>query len=242
MYWAIAAGIEGNLTAYEALLKDLRQSQLQIEVLYLLGDVVGPRKESIKVIDRIQNPRLGEPEPLVCQGWWEEQCLILHALGRTSEPTQLFDRYGRTMAKTLWDAVSRDRIEWIRNLEFGFAELDCLFIHGTSVDVDEALTPETPVMTMVDRLQRMGVNNLFCGRSGQAFEYKLVQGSMQTQVTKLDQPPSAQKVTLPAKRLIGVGNIGHAPGEASYVLYNPGNNSVKFKTVKYIAARGFAAV
>jgi hypothetical protein len=239
MYWAIASGIEGNLVAYEALLKDLRQSRLQIDALYLLGDVVGPRKESNKVIDRIQNPLPGEPQPLVCQGWWEEQCLILHALGPTSEPTQLFDRYGRAMAKTLWDAVSRDRIEWIRNLQFGFAELDCLLIHGTSVGVDEALTPETPVMTIVDRLQRMGVNNLFCGRSGQAFEYNLVQGSMQTQVTTLDQPPSTQTVELPAKRVIGCGNVGQSPGEASYVLYNPGNNSVQFKTAKYIAAKGF---
>lgn len=210
MYWAIAAGIEGNLAAYEAFLKDLRQSRLDIEALYLLGDIVGPRKDSIKVIDRIQNPRPGEPEPQVCQGWWEDQCLILHALGRTGEPTQLFDRYGKAMAKTLWDAVPRAAIEWIRNLDFGFSELDCLLIHGTSMGVDEALTPETPVMTILDRLQRMGVNNLFCGRSGQAFDYNLVQGSMQTQVTMLDRPPSAQTVTLPAKRLIGVGNIGHA--------------------------------
>jgi hypothetical protein len=239
MYWAIAAGIEGNLAAYEALLKDLRQSRLQIEVLYLLGDVVGPRKETAQVIDRIQNPRPGEPVPQVCQGWWEEQCLILHALGPTSEPTQLFDRYGRAMAKTLWDAVPRDCMGWIRSLEFGFSELDCLFIHGTSVDLDEALTPETPVMTVLDRLQRVGVNQLFCGRSGQAFEYNLLQGSMQTQVTTLDQPLSAQTVELPAKRVVGVGNVGRSPGEASYVLYNPGNNSVQFRTAKYVAARGF---
>jgi hypothetical protein len=239
MYWAIAAGIEGNLTAYEAVLKDLRLSRLQIDMLYLLGDIIGPRPTSIQVIDRIQSPRLGEPIPQVCQGWWEEQCLILHGLGRTGEPKQMTDRYGMGMAKTLWDAIPRDRIEWIRNLEFGFAELDCLLVHGTSVGVDEALTPETPVMTIVDRLQRMGVNHLFCGRSGQAFEYDVMQGSIQTQVTKLDQPQFEQTVNLPGKRVIGVGNVGHSPGEASYVLYNPANNALKFKTVKYSAAKGF---
>jgi hypothetical protein len=241
MYWAIAAGIEGNLTAYEALLKDIRQSRVPIEALYLLGDVVGPRSDCAKLIERIQQPRSGEPQPLVCQGWWEEQCLILHGLGRTGEPTQMCDRYGKAMAKTLWDAVPRQYIEWIRGLEFGFGELDCLLIHGSSVGVDEALTPETPVITIIDRLNRMGVNQLFCARSGQAFEYNIVQGTLSNEVTTLDQPPSSRPVNLPPKRLIGVGNVGHTAGEASYVLYNPGNNALQFKTVKYSAAVGFGA-
>jgi hypothetical protein len=239
MYWAIAAGIEGNLAAYEAVLQDLRQSRLQIDTLYLLGDIIGPRPTSIQVIDRIQQPRLGEPIAQVCQGWWEEQCLILYGLGRTGEPTQMTDRYGMDMVKTLWEAIPRDRVEWIRNLDFGFAELDCLLVHGTSVGVDEALTPETPVMTILDRLQRMGVNHLFCGRSGQAFEYNVTQGTIQSAVTKLDQSPIEQTVNLPGKRVIGVGNVGGLPGEASYVLYNPGNNTLKFKSVKYSAAKGF---
>jgi hypothetical protein len=241
MYWAIAAGIAGNLMAYEAVLKDLRQSRQQIETLYLLGDVVGPRSLSARVIERSQQPRTNEPRPVVCQGWWEAQCLILYGLGRTGEPNQLIDRYGKAMVKTLWDAVPREYIEWIRGLEFGFAELDCLLIHGSSVGVDEELTPETPVMTLVDRLNRMDVNHLFCARSGQAFEYQIQQGSIQTQVQTLDQSPVTRSVELRPKRLIGVGNVGQRLGMASYVLYNPGNNELQFKTVKYNAAQGFEA-
>jgi hypothetical protein len=241
MYWAIAAGIEGNLTAYEAVLKDLRQLRVQIDALYLLGNVIGPRLDCAKVIDRIQHPRSGEPHPVVCQGWWEEQCLILHGLGRTGEPTQMFERYGKAMAKTLWDAIPRDYVEWIRNLEFGFAELDCLLIHGSALGVDDELTPKTSVITIIDRLNRMGVNHLFCARSGQAFEYKIQQGSLQTQVQTLDQSPVVQSVQLRPKRLIGVGNVGQAKGQATYVLYNPGNDELQFKTVKYNTARGFGA-
>jgi hypothetical protein len=239
MYWAIAAGIEGNLTAYEAVLKDLRQSRVEIEALYLLGDVIGPRPTSAPVIDRIQQPRSGEPRPVVCQGWWEEQCLILHGLGRTGEPTAMIERYGKPMVKTLWDAIPRDYVEWMRGLEFGFAELDCLLLHGSSIGVDDELTPETPVMTLIDRLNRMGVNHLFSARSGQAFEYKIERGAIATQVTRLDQPPMAQSAYLKPKRVIGVGNVGRSVGTATYTLYNPGNNTVQFKTVKYSAARGF---
>jgi hypothetical protein len=241
MYWAIAAGIEGNLTAYEAVLKDLRQSRVAIESLYLLGDVIGPRPTSAQVIDRIQQPRSGEPRPVICQGWWEEQCLILHGLGRMGEPTSMFDRYGKAMAKTLWDAIPRDYVEWMRTLEFGFAELDCLLIHGSSIGVDEELTPETPPITLIDRLNRMNVNHLFCARSGQAFEYTIERGTIATELTRLDQSPVAQSVSLPAKRVIGVGNVGRSVGTATYTLYNPGNNAVQFKTVKYSAARGFGA-
>jgi hypothetical protein len=239
MYWAIAAGIEGNLAAYEAVLKDLRQSRLEIETLYLLGDVIGPRSDCARVIDRIQQPRSGELRPVICQGWWEEQCLILHGLGRTGEPTQMFDRYGKAMVKTLWDAVPRDYVEWIRGFEFGFAELDCLLIHGSSIGVDEELTPETPAITLIDRLNRMNVNHLFCARSGQAFEYKIQHGAIATAVSRLDQTPVTASASLANKRVIGVGNVGRTAGTATYTLYHPGSNQLQFKTVKYSAARGF---
>ncbi len=239
MYWAIAAGIEGNLAAYEAVLKDLRQSRLAIEALYLLGDVIGPRDDCARVIDRLQQPRSGEPRPVICQGWWEEQCLILHGLGRTGEPTQLWERYGKPMAKTLWDAIPRDSVEWIQGFEFGFAELDCLLIHGSSMGVDEELTPETPAITLIDRLNRMNVNHLFCARSGQAFEYTIQHGTIVQTVSRLDQAPIEQAAQLTRKRIVGVGNVGRKAGTATYTLYNPGSNQLQFKTVKYSAARGF---
>jgi hypothetical protein len=104
--WAIASGIEGNLAAYEAVVADLKRSRQEVENFYLLGDIIGPKIESNRLVKRIQQPRSGEPIPLVCQGWWEEQILILHALGRTGEPTELIDRYGIDMTKTLWDALA----------------------------------------------------------------------------------------------------------------------------------------
>lgn len=180
--WAIASGIEGNLAAYEAVIADLKKSRQEVENFYLIGDIIGPTAESNRLIKRIQQPRHGEPTPLVCQGWWEEQILILHALGRTGEPTELIDLYGIDMSKILWDAIDSTSLKWVQAPEFGFAELDCFLIHGSSIDVSDELTPNTDPIQMIDRLSRMEANQLFCGRSGLAFEYKIESGSLTSQI------------------------------------------------------------
>ncbi|MBW4502660.1 MAG: metallophosphatase [Scytonema hyalinum WJT4-NPBG1] len=238
--WAILSGIQGNLTAYEAVLADIKRQSRWIEALYILGDLVGPTRESEKLVERVRQPQRGELEPLVCKGWWEEQCLILHGLGATGEPKDLMAKYGGETVKLLWDCVSGQTVQWLRTLDFGFFELDCLLIHGTTVSVDEELTPETSPILMCDRLMRMQANNLFCGRSGLAFQYQLQAGSITTGVTTLDSQTSPQTVNMTARTVIGVGNVGRKPGSAIYTLYNPGTNLVEFRTVYYGVSKGFA--
>ena len=237
--WAIASGIEGNLAAYEAVIADLKKSRQEVENFYLLGDIIGPKIESNQLVKRIQQPRNGEPTPLVCQGWWEEQILILHALGRTGEPTELIDRYGIDMTKTLWDAIDSATLKWVQSLEFGFAELDCFLIHGSSIDVSDELTPTTDPIQMLDRLSRMEANQLFCGRSGLAFEYKIESGSLTSQVQTLDNLSLPTPTVLSPRRIIGVGSVGRIEGKASYTIYYPGSNKLEFKTVRYGTKKGF---
>ena len=240
MKWAILSGIEGNLTAYEAVLADIKRQSRSYEALYILGDLVGPTPESEELVERVRKPHRGELEPLVCKGWWEEQCLTLHGLGADGEPTELLEKYGGETVKLLWESVSRQTVQWIRNLDFGFFELDCLLIHGTSVSVSEELTPETSPIIMCDRLSRMQANNLFCGRSGLSFQYQLQAGSITTAVTTLDSQAYNQTIKMTPSQVIGVGNVGRTPGEATYTLYNPIANQVEFKTVRYGQSKGFA--
>lgn len=237
--WAILSGIEGNLTAYEAAIADIKRQGDRVEALYILGDLVGPRSETEKLVERVQNPRRGELEPLICKGWWEEQCLILHGLGPTGDAPELMAKYGGDTAKLLWDSVSRKTVQWLRSLDFGFFELDCLLIHGSTVGVSDELTPETPPIQMLDRLSRMQANNLFCGRSGFTFQYQLQTGSITTTLTTLDTLVSPQTITVSPRQVIGVGNVGRTPGQATYTLYNPGTNQVEFKTVYYGNSKGF---
>lgn len=238
-YWAILSGIEGNLAAYEAVLADIKKLRQSVEVLYILGDLIAPNTESQKVIQRVRSPRSNEPIPQVCQGWWEEQLLILHGLGRTGEPTELIERYGKPVVKDLWDAVPRELIEWVRSLDFGFFELDCLLIHGSTVSVSDELTPDTPPIQILDRLMRMDANNLFCGRSGLAFEYEIAEGQMTSTVTSLENSVSPQTAIVKPRKVIGVGNVGRIEGQATYTLYNPNTNRIEFKTVRYGDSKGF---
>jgi hypothetical protein len=231
--WAILSGIEGNIGAYEAVLADIKRQQVTVEEIYILGDVVAANSDSEKVIQRIQNPIPGELEPQVCIGWWEEQCFALHGLGSTAEPTELIDSFGKETVKLLWDSVSRETVQWLRNCHFGFFELDCLLIHGSTVSVSDELTPETQPWEMLDRLQRVQANHLFCGRSGQVFEYQLQGGSVNSSVMTLDYQQPVQTITAPQRRVIGVGNVGREAGKATYTLYSPESDRLEFKTVYF---------
>ncbi|BAZ14426.1 hypothetical protein NIES4071_62700 [Calothrix sp. NIES-4071] len=240
MKWAILSGIEGNLAAYEAVLQDISKKRY-IEALYIIGDLVGPTKESEQLVERVLKPRRGELEPLVCKGWWEEQCLILHAITGNGEPTELIEKYGSETVKKLWEYVPRQTVRWLSTLDFGFFELDCLLIHGSTVSVSEELTPNTSPIIMLDRVTRMQANNLFCGRSGLSFEYQLTNGSITNSVTTLDTQISPHTVNAHPRKIIGVGNVGKIAGQASYTIYNPSTNQVDFKTVYYGNNKGFIA-
>jgi len=231
--WAILSGIQGNLPAYQAVLEDIQQRSVTVENLYILGDFIGVNPDSEMLVEQIRYPTKNNLYPQVCRGWWEEQCLILHSLGATGEPTELIHKHGIDSTKQLWDAVSLETVQWLRNLDFGFVELDCLLIHGSSVSVSEELTPDTPPWQILDRLQRVGVNNLFCGRAGKVFDYSLQSANLTSTVTTLDKRQPRETLTIQDKRLIGVGSVGKELNKAVYTLYNPSNNCVEFITVPY---------
>jgi hypothetical protein len=159
--------------------------------------------------------------------------LILHGLAGTGEPEELIEKYGGDTVKSLWEYVPRQTVRWLSLLDFGFFELDCLLIHGSTVSVSEELTPETPAIQMLDRLMRMQANNLFCGRSGLTFQYELKSGSVTAGVTTLDSQISPHTVDIHSLQVVGVGNVGRTFGQASYTIYNPSTNQVEFKTVCY---------
>ena len=50
MVWAIASGIEGNLSAYNAVLADLKKQR--VDEFFILGDIVGPTSDSEAVLPK----------------------------------------------------------------------------------------------------------------------------------------------------------------------------------------------
>ncbi|NEO86280.1 MAG: metallophosphatase [Spirulina sp. SIO3F2] len=233
MHWAILSGIEGNLAAYDAVLQDLQRQRNPVTDLFILGDMVGLKGNNEAVLERLQSPHSGELDPQVCIGWWEEQCFSLHGLSGFPDAPELMAAVGGDGVKQLWKSVSRDWVGWLRSRHFGFYELDCLLIHGSTVSYADKLTPETPAIQLCDRLIRADANTLFCGRSGQTFECWVTPSSLRSTVTTLDGEQEPQEQGKTPRRVVGVGNVGRDQGQATYTLYNPGNNEITFKTVAY---------
>lgn len=233
--WAILSGIEGNLVAYEAVLADIRQHP-DVSDLYILGDVVGLRGDNETVIRRLRSPRRGELKPQVCIGWWEEQCFSLHGLSGSPDAPELMAQWGGEGIKRLWETVSRESVGWLQSLHFGFHELDCLLIHGSTVSYADELTPMTHPVILYDRLLRADAHTLLCGRSGLAFDCQIDPSPLCSIVTTLDDSQAPQEQAKTRRRIIGVGSVGHQPGQSSYVLYHPASNDVTFKTVHYSAS------
>ncbi|MGI8935566.1 MAG: metallophosphatase [Phormidesmis sp.] len=234
MVWAILSGIEGNLAAYKAVLKDIQQQRVSVEELYILGDLIGPRPESEELVGYIRQQRSLPPQ--ICLGWWEEQLFNLHALRHDPDAVALKEKYGAEAVEQLWNAVSRDTTNWLRGLDFGFFELDCLLIHGSTLGCDDELTPTTNPLTLLDRLLRTDANSLFCGRSGLAFQYQLSEAQITSTVETLgaaQSPGIPQQHSLKPRQIIGVGNVGRLAGYASYTLYNPNTGNVQFQQVTY---------
>lgn len=238
-HWAILSGIEGNLAAYEAVLADIKRQRLTVTELFILGDVIGLQGDNEGVVARLRSPQPGELIPQVCTGWWEEQALSLYGLRGLPDAPELRASQGQGAVKHLWDDLSRETVQWLDSLSFGFFELDCLLIHGSTVSYDDALTPETPVMVMCDRIMRANANNLFCGRSGQTFEYHLQSGSIHSTVTTLDQAADQEGQSLQPRQVVGVGCVGRSGQPPTYTLYNPGSNQVTFRTVTPAGVKGF---
>ena len=97
-------------------------------------------------------------------------------MGSDSEASELLEQVGADGVERLWKSVSRQTVQWLRSLDFGFFELDCLLIHGSTVGCHDVLTPETPPMQLLDRLLRADANTLFCGRSGLTFHLQIPAG------------------------------------------------------------------
>jgi len=239
-YWAILSGINGNLSAYKAVLADLKRVRHPIEALYILGDLVGPHPQCEALVQRVRQPRRGELAPQVCLGWWEEQCLNLHGMGSDPEATELLEQVGADGVEQLWKSVSRPTVQWLRSLDFGFFEFDCLLIHGSTVGCHDVLAPETPPMQLLDRLLRADANTLFCGRSGQAFHLQIPAGAVTSTVTTVDSPAQTMTQTVSDRQIVGVGSVAQEPGQATYTLYSPYTNAVTFRTARYGSqGRGF---
>ncbi|MFM8674083.1 MAG: phosphoesterase, partial [Vulcanococcus sp.] len=233
--WALISGLRGDLEAYEVIQTDLRHTR-RVDTLFVLGEVIGPERDCNALLERLQRPRRGELEPQCLYGWWEDQLLAERGYrgGRRADALRLSQ--GEAAVDALLQEVDPCHMGWLAALQFGFIELDCALLHGSSADVGDNLGPDSSPLLLLDRLTRMDVNRLFTARSGQQVRLELSGGGFESQVRDLEgQRQHLQSV--PQRQVIGIG------AGVRYTLYDPGSDRVDFLsagTKPKQRARGFA--
>lgn len=218
--WALISGLRGDLEAYEAIQAELRHTR-RVDTLFVLGDVIGPERDCNALLERMQHPRRGELEPQCLYGWWEDQLLAErgHRGGRRADALRLSQ--GEAAVDALLQAVDRAHMNWLAALQFGFIELDCALLHGSSAAVDDSLGPDSSPLLLLDRLTRLDVNRLFTARGGQQFRLALTGGGIDSEVRD-PEGQRQQRQSVPQRQVIGVG------AGVRYTVYDPCSDRLAF--------------
>ncbi len=232
--WALLSGLCGDLEVYEAVQADLRRRN--VDTLFVLGDLIGPTRDCNPLLERLQRPRRGELQPHCLYGWWEEQLLAERGYRGERRADALRQCEGNGAVEALLKAVDPGQLNWLAALRFGFIELDCALLHGSSADVADCLAADSPPLRLLDRLTRMEVNRLFTARSGEQFCVELCGGGIESRLRD-HEGERKQRQAVPSRKVIGVGR------GLSYTLYDPGSDHIDFRTADSSSrsgSRGFA--
>ncbi|WP_320677592.1 phosphoesterase [Prochlorococcus sp. MIT 1300] len=220
--WALISGLRGDLEVYEQIQRDLKKTS-GVKSLFVLGDLIGPERNCDVLLNRLQNPQRGDLKPACIYGWWEEQLLAERGFRGDRKADDLRDSQGEDAVAALLNTVDPSHMNWLASLQFGFIELDCALIHGSSSNVGDNLTPKTSPLILLDRLTRLSVNRLFTARSTQQFHLELTGGGIDSQVKDLSGKRQYQQ-TVPKRKVIGIG------AGLNYTIYDVGSDKTHFLT------------
>ena len=220
--WALVSGLNGDADLYGQLQRDLKR-QRGVAYLFVLGDVIGPDQDCNHLINRLQQPKPGDLQPHCIYGWWEDQ--LLASCGYRGEQRAQESRleHGETFQRRLQQGVAAEHRPWLASLQYGFIELDCGLIHGSSVDVGDSLDESTSPLLLLDRLTRLDVNRLFTARSARQFRLELSGGQI-TSCVKDHSGEQSQEHVVPKRSVIGIG------AGSEYCIYDPGSDHVSFQS------------
>ncbi|MEC7248654.1 MAG: phosphoesterase [Cyanobacteriota bacterium] len=218
--WALVSGLNGDLDLYERIQLDLKR-QRDVASLFVLGDLVGACTSCNALLDRLRRPKPGDLTPECVYGWRDDQLLAECGYRGERKADALRQNEGEASLANLLAAVDPDHLGWLASLQFGFIELDCALIHGSSADVADRLTETTSPLILMDRLTRLDVNRLFTARSGHQFRLELTGGEIRSKVTDHSGEHQAAQA-VPKRSVIGIGQGDH------YTLYDPATDHLTF--------------
>ncbi|MGB1002552.1 MAG: phosphoesterase, partial [Prochlorococcaceae cyanobacterium] len=136
--WALVSGLQGDLDLYEQIQKELKQ-QRGVANLFVLGDLIGSQRKCNALLERLRQPKRADLQPDCIYGWWEEQLLAETGFRGDRKADALRLNHGEEVIDALLRAVDPAHLRWLVSLQFGFVELDCGLIHGSSADIGDEL-------------------------------------------------------------------------------------------------------
>ena len=179
--WALVSGLQEDLDLYERIQAKLQQ-QRGIAYLFVLGDLIGPDRNCNALLTCLRQSKPSDLSPKCIYGWWEDQFLGEKDYCGDCRAESIREDHGDQAVRQLIDAVDDSQLNWLASLQYGFIELDCALIHGSSADVADQLTPYTSPLIFLDRLTRLDVNRLFTARGKQQFRLELTGGEIHSKV------------------------------------------------------------
>ena len=221
--WALVSGLNGDLDLYERIQRDIKR-QRGVANLFVLGDLVGAHTSCNALLERLRRPKPDDLQPDCIYGWRDDQLLSECGYRGERKADALREAEGEASVSNLLAAVDPDHLDWLASLQFGFIELDCALIHGSSADVADDLTETSSPLILMDRLTRLDVNRLFTARSGRQFRLELTGGQIESKVTD-HSGEHREEQSLPKRSVIGIGAAEH------YTLYDPATDHLAFLKV-----------
>lgn len=153
---AVLADIHGNLTAFNAVLKKIKE--LKIDKIIVAGDHISDCPSPTQILDRLMSP-----EFICIKG--NRENYILSEDSETSWPNY------RQMDSITWTKkqLNKRHMDWIENLEeqrvISFEHCDSIrVVHGSTDDICEHLYKEKP-KRLQEVLNCIDENVLICGHS-----------------------------------------------------------------------------
>ncbi len=215
---ALLSDIHGNLTAFEAVLSDLRD--VSPDIVMHGGDLADTGSSPTEIIDRIRDLRwpgvMGNTDEMLVDPE------ALENFARASSAPQSLWNAVREIAVATREALGKERLQWLRKLPLTLREPDFAVVHATPESAWRTL-PETASQTELEvAYSGLGAPTVVFGHTHR---------------------PSIRVLDGQVRLLINTGSVGlpyDGDPRASYVLLE--NGKPEIRRVEYDVEREIAAI
>lgn len=236
---AVMSCVHGNVSAFEAVLEDIRKQGA--DRIVCLGDLIGYGPYPNEVVEMVETLKI----PTV-KGCWDEGIGEERGDCGCKFATEEDAQWGHTAFDWTKNRIKEKNRKILNELDGSLIYENSqagnlLFVHGSPKSATEYLTDKTHDLILLERTASAGADVLFCGHTHVPF-VKRISGTLRVAVEAdtlmpLSNPNQlARPVEMKAKLVVNVGSVGeprHGSPEATYVVFDTSTEQVEIRYVEY---------